>query len=177
MKRRPTPKAENTDRLDELLNRAKAEAAAEIHNLYSYAADRCESPIEKILVAEFVRPWTTLSWDTRPEILIPPSGSIEHVQAPPMDGVYLWPQIAIGPYRVDFVVGVNVLDRPTSYAIVECDGHDYHERTKEQAQRDKARDRYLTGKGFRILRYTGSEIYRDPEAIWNEIISILMGHG
>lgn len=46
--------------------------------------------------------------------------------------------------------------------IIECDGHDFHERTKEQASRDRSRDRAAQGAGHMMLRYTGSEIYRDP---------------
>lgn len=52
----------------------------------------------------------------------------------------------------------------TSVLLVECDGHDYHERTKEQAQKDKSRDRELTAAGFPIFRFTGSEIFKDAKA-------------
>ncbi len=48
--------------------------------------------------------------------------------------------------------------------VIEVDGHEFHERTKEQAQRDKSRDRALTGAGYRVLRFTGSEVFRDPIA-------------
>ena len=63
------------------------------------------------------------------------------------------------PVRVDFLVkdhdyGVK--------CVVEADGHDFHERTKEQAQRDRKRDRDLQSAGYLVLRFTGSEIYRDP---------------
>jgi very-short-patch-repair endonuclease len=46
--------------------------------------------------------------------------------------------------------------------VIECDGHDFHERTKEQAARDRKRDRAVQSAGHIMLRYTGSEIYRDP---------------
>ena len=45
---------------------------------------------------------------------------------------------------------------------VECDGHDFHERTKEQAARDRSRDRELQDAGVTIYRFTGSEIHNDP---------------
>lgn len=45
--------------------------------------------------------------------------------------------------------------------VVECDGHDFHEKTKEQAKRDKSRDRDLQAAGITVLRFTGSEIYND----------------
>jgi hypothetical protein len=43
-----------------------------------------------------------------------------------------------------------------------CDGHDYHERTKEQAERDKSRDRALKRAGYDVIHFTGREIWRDP---------------
>ncbi|WP_426418222.1 DUF559 domain-containing protein [Bradyrhizobium genosp. A] len=63
-------------------------------------------------------------------------------------------------WRADFVLSApSETDRKL---IIECDWHDFHERTKEQAARDRARDRAAVGAGYRILRFTGSEIYRDP---------------
>jgi very-short-patch-repair endonuclease len=163
------------DKLQAILDDAKATAARYVWQEYDYGARCCESPIEKLLVAQFVHPNTALNWDMRGEILFPPSGSIEHCTPPPKEGFYLWPQIKIGPYRVDFVFAAVRASHDTSFVVIECDGHDYHERTKQQAQRDKSRDRYLVGRGFRILRYTGSEIYRDPDAVWDEIIKIVLG--
>lgn len=56
---------------------------------------------------------------------------------------------------------------------VECDGHDYHEKTKEQARRDKEKDRYLKSHGWEVVRFTGSEIYEDPGLVWREIRHIV----
>jgi hypothetical protein len=78
-------------------------------------------------------------------------------------------------YRLDFGIRArrpNVAwkqdtDAPrwltTLYAL-ECDGHDFHERTKEQAERDRVRDRDLQSIGWNVARFTGAEIYRDPLA-------------
>src|SRR5690606_35457447 len=54
----------------------------------------------------------------------------------------IYPQVLIGHYRVDFMIECR--DSIAEGVIVECDGHEFHERTKEQAARDKARDRFLT---------------------------------
>ncbi len=48
--------------------------------------------------------------------------------------------------------------------ILECDGHDFHEKTKEQAAKDKRRDRELQHLGYRVFRFTGSEIHNDAIA-------------
>src|SRR5205807_7453561 len=55
--------------------------------------------------------------------------------------------------------------------IVEIDGHDFHERTKEQAQRDKSRDRYLNQSGFTVFRFTGSEVFNDLAGKVDEVFA------
>jgi hypothetical protein len=42
-----------------------------------------------------------------------------------------------------------------------ADGHDYHEKTKSQAKRDRSIDRKLQFLGYVVYRFTGSEIYND----------------
>jgi hypothetical protein len=46
--------------------------------------------------------------------------------------------------------------------VVEVDGHDFHDRTKQQASYDKEQDREITLEGYRVIRFTGSDIFRDP---------------
>lgn len=80
-------------------------------------------------------------------------------------------EIRIGPYTVDFLVTrTNRLDPSSAkHFVVECDGHDYHERTKEQAARDRKRDRELQTRGIPILRYTGSEIWASPIGVARDL--------
>ncbi len=56
---------------------------------------------------------------------------------------------------------------------MECDGHDFHERTKEQAQRDKARDRDLQMAGWQIARFTGAEIARSPQKVADKVYEFI----
>lgn len=78
--------------------------------------------------------------------------------------------------RVDFVF--HALDRrpgilkPPGWRklIVECDGHDFHERTKEQAKRDRSRDRRALLHGIEVMRFTGSEIWNDPWGCAGEVL-------
>ena len=53
--------------------------------------------------------------------------------------------------------------------IVELDGHEFHERTKAQAAHDKRRDRRFVAAGWKVLRYTGSEVYGDVGGVLGEI--------
>ena len=62
-------------------------------------------------------------------------------------------------YRIDFAL-FTALPYPI---FVECDGHDFHERTKEQASRDREKDRRIQAAGIPILRFTGSEIYASAQ--------------
>lgn len=78
----------------------------------------------------------------------------------------VFPQVEIGPYRVDFLVLHN-----GGGIVVECDGHEFHEKTKEQAAKDKARDRALQEFGFKVYHFTGSEIWRDAVKCAREVLS------
>lgn len=69
----------------------------------------------------------------------------------------LVPQYKIDDKRIDFL-----LVCPPVQIYIECDGHNFHERTKEQAARDRQRDRKLQQTGTPVLRFTGSEIFADP---------------
>lgn len=71
------------------------------------------------------------------------------------------PQARIAGYVVDFLVTSTHEGTKKRFAV-ECDGHDFHERTKEQAAHDRKRDRALLTEGIPTLRFTGSEIWRDP---------------
>lgn len=69
----------------------------------------------------------------------------------------------------------GLVDGRTPPLAIEVDGHDFHERTRAQAQRDKLRDRWLQARGWRVLRFTGSEIiYRDAAAAADEVLGMLV---
>jgi hypothetical protein len=94
-----------------------------------------------------------------------------------------------GQYRTDFLFeltrdvyvagleGIAGLSHSEVFArlVIELDGHDFHERTKEQAWRDKSRDRHLTAHGYTVFRFTGSEVHRNPYRVADEIDAYLAG--
>ncbi len=53
---------------------------------------------------------------------------------------------------------------------VYTDGHTYHERTEEQAKRDRNIDRKLQELGFKVLRYTGKDVNDDIKKITGDIL-------
>jgi len=76
-------------------------------------------------------------------------------------------------YRTDFMVTYRNHEHPPLDAVVECDGHEFHQKTKEQASSDYRRDRWLTRHGYTVLRFTGSEIWHDPISCAREVVSTL----
>lgn len=85
------------------------------------------------------------------------------------------PQYQIESYRVDFAIyQLHHYGRVTRM-IIECDGHDFHERTKAQAARDRKRDRDLLMLGWKVLRFTGSEIHKDRDACAQNIFEFIEG--
>jgi very-short-patch-repair endonuclease len=79
------------------------------------------------------------------------------------------PQFRIGKFKVDFMVITQLGNK----LVIECDGHDFHEKTKTQAQYDKERDRFLMSKGYTVFHFTGSELYNNFIDIENEIFDYL----
>jgi hypothetical protein len=73
-------------------------------------------------------------------------------------------------YRLDFVVNPpsDVAARARAVSIswpklcVELDGHEFHERTKEQVAYRNQRDRDLQLDGWLVFHFSGSELHRDP---------------
>jgi hypothetical protein len=56
--------------------------------------------------------------------------------------------------------------------IVECDGFAFHN-SKSAFDNDRARDRQLQLYGYRVIRFSGSQINRDPSKISSEIFDLL----
>lgn len=128
--------------------------------LYAMGEDHyVKSPIEAALFANLlfaIDGYHDIIWDSAP-------GSQSQESATTIFRT----QERIGRYTVDFLFIAKAGDYERSL-IVECDGHAFHEKTKQQAQHDKSRDRALSEVG-KVLRFTGSEIYRDPVKCVEEI--------
>jgi very-short-patch-repair endonuclease len=89
------------------------------------------------------------------------------------DTIAVRPQQQVERYRCDFVIVFRFFGAEINI-VVEADGHEFHERTKWQASRDKARDRRLTKLGYRVLRFTGSEIFADARRCAGEVLDLIM---
>jgi very-short-patch-repair endonuclease len=85
-------------------------------------------------------------------------------------------QAQLDGWRVDFLISVFSSGYPRDplpgwrQLIVECDGHNFHERTADQAARDRSRDRQFQDKGVTVFRFTGREIWADAWGCAQQII-------
>jgi very-short-patch-repair endonuclease len=72
-------------------------------------------------------------------------------------------QVKCGPYRIDLAlfIGNNKL-------AIECDGKAYHSSPKQKAH-DRKKNAYLRKNGWKVLRFSGRQIYRDTPKIIKKI--------
>lgn len=81
--------------------------------------------------------------------------------------IRLRPQVVASGYRLDFALACHVKGFPK--IAIELDGHEFHEKTKEQATYRNERDRALQMAGWQVLHVSGSEFYRNPFGCVHEI--------
>lgn len=119
--------------------------------------DKCESPIEQLLgIALFEYAPKRLEGITSDYFIF----SQEPIKTSEFS------------YRADFVIDA-IRNNDLKRFVIECDGHDYHEKTKKQAKRDKERDRNMTQLGYTVIRFTGSEIFENPIVCARETFNII----
>lgn len=84
-------------------------------------------------------------------------------------------QKQIGKYKADiYVEYYSRTNNSLTKIVIECDGHDFHEKTKKQAAHDKQRDRFMTLENYIVLRYTGSEIVSNPDIIIDDVYELIL---
>lgn len=108
--------------------------------------EQCESPLEKAFLLGIIAydPFT-IGWMYE-------------------DRFYV--QHKVNKYRLDFAF----INKNQNISIaMEVDGHNYHERTESQAVNDRRRDRFLTKKGWRVLRFHRQEIESDLSACMQQV--------
>ncbi|WP_207539616.1 endonuclease domain-containing protein [Sabulicella rubraurantiaca] len=133
------------------------------------AAEQCESPIENILAAYLILEGT----DGYNDLDYNPFWGAPSFPDPAWGTIWTI-QHQFRRMRPDFLFKV-CLEGENRFLAVECDGHDVHDGTKEQARRDRSRDWTLLTSGIPVIRFTEFEIVRDPQACVKDIISVLSG--
>ena len=82
-----------------------------------------------------------------------------HLRGKRLNGVKFTRQVLIGPYIVDFAARLQGL-------VIELDG-DTH---GHQLEYDRARTVFLESQGFRVLRFTNSELRDNLEGVLTVIV-------
>lgn len=134
-----------------------------VHNLlcaYDCASSCVKSPIESVMFSLLCNVSTGYGYLT-PEF----EGEFKFG----FIGGEIKPQFKIGNYFADFAISLYGGDT----VVIECDGHDFHEKTKEQVARDKKRDRFIKGQGYDVYRFSGSEIISSPFSVIEEVEGIV----
>ena len=93
-------------------------------------------------------------------------------------GTTLDPQYKINKYTVDFLIRHWLKTPKTDIenkVVVECDGHDFHDKNEKQRRYEKQRDRFLQSIGYKVIHFTGSEVYSDPMRCAKECMCLVMG--
>lgn len=93
-------------------------------------------------------------------------------------GLGIIPQFKIKNYKVDFLVhyGSHITQgnqKDKKEIVVECDSKQFHDRTNEERRLEKQRERIIVANGYKIFRFTGSEIVKNPLKVASEIIGYL----
>lgn len=143
----------------------------------------CQSPIERAMFYALVIEASTRSYSVVVVDQHLHPTLIQHgfgIKEP----VVIQLQAQLGDYRVDFCLRHTVASHDAEgratvserRLVVECDGHDFHDRTKEQASRDRERDRVLQSTGVHVFRFTGADIWRDAFRCAREAVSFVAPH-
>jgi len=67
-------------------------------------------------------------------------------------------------YRVDFLI-------PSKKVIIELYGYQHHN-TKAKITKDAERERYLQRVGYQVIRFTGTEVFKDVRKCVYEVLSL-----
>ena len=118
----------------------------------SFVIDKCESPIEELFALALH------TNDIINEIWL-----LFHEYFGEECEVVLTKQHLIDKYRVDFFIQIMKKGQTETAYIIELDGHDFHEKTKEQVKRRNERDRFFASNGMTVIRFSGSEVYNNPD--------------
>lgn len=105
-----------------------------------------------------------------------PSDYTEAAVGESVADIMIYPEAQVSGYRADLLMFLQMPHQEgvlNTALVVECDGHEWHERTQQQAAYDRARDRALLRGGLSTIRFTGSEIHRDANQCAREVLEVV----
>lgn len=94
-----------------------------------------------------------------------------------LHGTVVEPQYKIKQFRYDFAIILNghLIGPQKPAVLIECDGKAFHS-SPPQIANDERKNALAKFYGIQLLRFSGSQIYRDPESCAAEVLlAILRG--
>jgi hypothetical protein len=86
----------------------------------------------------------------------------------------LVPQLRVDSVGIiDLAIFVPGLNKCRPVVAIEADGHQFHERTVDQASNDRRRDRILQRSRIPVFRFTGTDVVRGSEEAAHEIVDYI----
>lgn len=116
---------------------------------YEEAIAKC-NPIERVMLGAliYVQPMCV------PQIMACPlNGEHPHLELVPQ-----FHSTKVAPYTLDFALFVRVKGMEEMRFDIECDGHEWHNATPAQVDRDHRRNRHLRMRGWNVERFSGTQI-------------------
>ena len=132
-------------------------------------ADECQSPIEKILIVAFELCQLERNHNGNLKLTYSMLSQYE-IHA---NGKTYYADFVIDPSSEEDDDGRRFKRFPL---VIECDGHEFHEKTKEQVIHDNERDFNIKSAGYDILHFSGSQIYNEPWKCANQILDYIIQH-
>ena len=128
----------------------------------------CESPIEQLLYLDIIK-------SLGDNEIANPYVNIGNVLL--QENIYCGDK----KYRVDFLIPVeytNPKDKSIirKFYVIECDGHEFHEKTKKQVIKNNERTRDLQEYGYDVIKFSGSEIYHTSNQCAISIFKIIYNY-
>jgi very-short-patch-repair endonuclease len=164
------------DFIEQYAEQTADDARVQFNSLFERFSVACESPIEQAALAPLLSIAMFVNLMAPGSFSVYAGEPIEYIDNLAEGRACLILQCAVDKYRVDFLLAKRPKGGPRLTVAIECDGHDFHEKTKEQAARDKARDRALLVRGVQVMRFTGSEIWKNPSVISDAVIQLITAH-
>ena len=117
-----------------------------------FLGERIKSPIEQIFITAF-----EIYCKNKKEIYLFSQKKIN------VNGkkYYIDFEFDCNDYLTNMIFKDEIKNKNYKLAI-ECDGYEFHKKTKEQVQKDNEREFDLKMAGYDILRFSGTQIYNNP---------------
>ena len=91
----------------------------------------------------------------------------------PQERIEIGNKVYYADFSISFDYFVNNSFNEDFKLVIECDGYEFHQKTKEQVDNDNQREYDLKMQGYNVLRFSGREIFKYPMQCIEKLIDYL----